>query len=447
MKSIKLFLLIVIISVITLLVFLATLNGYRDSMNKAELLFDSNLVDKAKLLSTVLLKKDLSNKVAAGSKKYNLEQNNTFVFQIWQSEQLILSSNDSPDMPIGRFKAGFQHANFAGHRWRVYCDYNLNINVWTFTAERIDIRYILAETIILEIILPVVIMLPFLGLLIWTIISYGLYPLKQLSQTLSQKRADDLSPLALEKHPGELLQLVNSINGLFHRLQDSFLREKRFASDAAHELRTPISAIKVHLHNLSTLVDSDNHSLIQLKSSVDRMGYLIEQILNLNRTSNEQYSTQFSSIDIYQLTQRVIARDYHHFEQKKQQIELLGTQCLINGDPFSLDILIQNLLSNANKYTPENGHIEVSLVNKEDYICLQVQDSGPGVSKVYYERLFDRFYRLNGDRNNSGITGCGLGLAIVKQIADLHQAEIKVGPSKYPTGLKLSILFIKQGVL
>jgi len=456
MKSIRTFLIIIILSAITLIAFIAALHGYRDSMDKAEQLFDSELVDKAQLLSLVfsleniksakpvLLKNEGINSILENN--HSLAESKVFAYQIWQGDQLLLRSAHIPETPIAQFKQGFQDINFLNHRWRTYSYYNQPSDRWILTAERMDIRYVLAENIVLETILPVVLMLPVLGFIIWTIVSYGLSPLRHLSQALSNKRADDLTPLSMEKQPVELNQVVTSINDLLHRLKVSFLREKHFASDAAHELRTPISAIKIHLHNLSKIVSSEEHSFAQLESSVERMEHLVEQILNLNRTSPEQYITHFTDVDIYNLAQEIIAREYHQFEKKNLQIELQGEHCPVSGDNFALDVLLQNLLTNACKYTPENGSVLVSVIKEKNNIKLQVQDSGPGVPEEQYERLFDRFYRLNGDRHASGTTGCGLGLAIVKQIVELHNARVTFGRSTFPSGLSVTINFPVEGL-
>ncbi len=467
MKSIRTFLIIVILSTVTLMAFLSALNGYQDSMAKAEQLFDSELVDKSHLLlqaflartlidnkidmtSTQPLNATVSENSASLIKDIELEneqmaaENNFFAFQIWHQGNLLLRSSHAPQKAIAHFEKGFNDSNFLNHRWRTYSYYNNTSNLWILTAERTDIRYVLAENIILDSILPVVIMLPLLGILIWTIVSFGLSPLRKLAKELGNKRVDDLSPLSIDEQPIELIQVVNSTNDLLKRLKSSFLREKRFASDAAHELRTPISAIKIHLHNLAAMVPENEHSFLQLKSSVDRMGHLVEQILNLNRTSPDQYISRFNTIDLYKLAQELIIREYPQFNEKNIQLALEGEPCNIEGDPFALEVLLQNLMTNACKYTPDGGSVIVTISEKQTDIQLQIQDSGPGVPKEQYERVFDRFYRLNGDSHDSGTMGCGLGLAIVQQIVELHQAKITLGHSSFSSGLLVNIIFPKE---
>ena len=464
MKSIRFFLSIVILSTITLMAFLSALNGYRDSMNKAEQLFDSELMDKAHLLSIAFtahhstnnknLTGDTVNDLAFSQQdeqpglpgnNQQISRNNVFfAFQIWQGDNLLLRSPHAPNTAIAHYEKGFQTRNFLNHRWRTYSYYNQDSNLWIITSERTDRRYVLAENIVLETIIPVVIMLPILGILIWSIITYGLSPLRTLARDLGSKQADDLTPLAIDKQPVELVQVVNSTNDLFERLKASFLREKHFSSDAAHELRTPISAIKIHLHNLSHLISPDENSFIQLKLSVDRMGHLVEQILNLNRTSAEQYSARFSRLNIYSLVQDIIVREYELFEHNKLQVALEGKPCHIKGDPFALELLVQNLITNACKYTPEGGSVLITVNDDSEHVFFQIEDSGPGVPEQQYGRLFDRFYRLNGDCHTSGTIGCGLGLAIVQQIVELHHAQISLGPSSFPSGLLVKVIFSKK---
>ena len=456
MKSIKQFLIIIILSTITLTSFLSAIHGYQDSIDKAEQLFDSELIDKAHLLSLSLPQTGKGNSLNGTDKKikhtvktisFEADKNGQFAFQVWEEKQLILQSKKIIDFPLDHFKPGLQTVNFSNHRWRIYYYFHELSKRTVITAERIDIRYLLAENIVLETIIPMMMILPVLAFIIGSIISYGLLPLKQLSKTLTNKKTEDLSPIAIEKQPTELMQVVQSINDLLRRLKSAFLREKHFASDAAHELRTPISALKIHLHNLRQDVPENNHNIDQLQASVDRMEHLVKQILNLNRTSLEDYNKDFNHINLYSLTQDVIAREYCLFERKNLQVELEGEPIFVSGDNFALDILLQNLVTNACKYTPENGKILIFLkemmIKNKSYVQLCIHDSGPGVPKEQYDRLFDRFYRLNGDRHNSGTTGCGLGLAIVRQIVELHHASISFDQSPILNGFLVNILFSK----
>ena len=436
MKSIRTFLAVVILATITLMVFLSELHGFRLNLAAAENLFDKQLVDTAHMLSATYSPMANNNS--------EIVQTEFFGFQIWADDQLLLRSSKMPDELIANLEQGYQEHNFSHHRWRTYSYFDQLKNVWVLTAQRIDSRYTLAENIVIKSILPALIILPLGGFLIWSIVGYGVSPLKKLSDQLGNKQADDLSPVPLDKQPIELTQVVKSTNDLLSRLKASFQREKHFASEAAHELRTPISVLKVHLHNLEEKFPADDHNFQEVLSATDRMRYLIEQILILNRTSPEQFITKFTSIDLYKLAQDVIAKGYSQFEKKGLKMELVGEHCMIEGEQFALETLLQNLLANACKYTPDEGFIRVTVRPEGNSVKLEIEDSGPGVSEDQYDRLFDRFYRVDGDRHASGITGSGLGLAIVKHIADLHKATIKLAKSSFDNGLSVAVMFPLQ---
>jgi two-component system sensor histidine kinase QseC len=237
------------------------------------------------------------------------------------------------------------------------------------------------------------------------------------------------------------------LNQLFERLNAAFSREKRFASDAAHELRTPLSVLKINAHNLALELSDNGTSNVNmqyLQQGIERMSHVVEQILLLNRTNPEQYQGKFQSVDSTSLCQTVIGSLFPQIEAKKQEIELVGQGANIQGDEFSLGILLQNLISNASKYSPEGSLIRVVLNKSNNQVVITVEDSGPGIEESEYQRVFERFYRIGGDRHASGAPGCGLGLAISKHIADLHNASLKLSRSKQLSGLSVELL-LPQG--
>jgi two-component system sensor histidine kinase QseC len=436
MKSIRLYLLLALLATITLVNFVALLHGYQSSMVKAQRLFDSRLESTARLIAAANSKQAVQETIAEQQTPY------TF-FQIWGDEggQLLTRSRNAPDFFSGELSEGFHDVNYASYRWRNYVYRDLNLNRWVVVAERIDIRYSLAEEVVLESLLPIVIAIPVSALIIWLAVGTGLKPLRRFASEVSNKRVDDLSPIKLERVPNELTTVVNNTNVLLNRLHDAFQREQRFASDAAHELRTPISVLKVHLHNLRHRLGDSDEDIALLRAGIERMGHLVEQILALYRTSPDQAAVKFETIDLYKLAQTVIASQYVQFEHKQQKIELEGESHLIQGNQFALETLLVNLLGNANKYTPEHGTIQVLVKASEAGVELVVEDSGPGIPEAQYDRVFERFYRMQGDQHNSGVVGCGLGLTIVKHIADMHQAEIKLSTAQSGSGLSVSVTF------
>ncbi len=433
MKSIRIFLVVALLATMTLTVFLSALHGYRSSMSEAQSLFDAKLADAAQLLAATH-GHDMQYNSAHGTAR-------EFAFQVWQGDTLVQHSDSAPLTPIADLEPGYQYNNFGNYRWRIYVLSDAMTNRWIITAERVDLRNELAENVILKSVMPVVVAIPLAGLLIWFVVGYGLAPLRRLVDHLRDKRADDLGPLPFDDQPQELMQVVTSINDLLRRLDASFLREKRFAADAAHELRTPLSAMKIHLHNLARDMPPGNHNLQQLETATSRMQNVVEQMLALHRTAPDEIMVRFVPIDLHALVQEYIARKYSQFEARNLQLELDGQRACVSGDSFALETLVQNLLDNACKYTPAGGRIRVSVHELEGRVTLQVQDSGPGIPVRQYERIFDRFYRLGGDQHVSGVVGCGLGLSIVRHVADLHHASITLAESEFESGLSVCVSF------
>lgn len=436
MKSIRLYLLLALLATITLVNFVSLLHGYQSSMQKAESLFDSRLKSTAMLIK-------LANS-AKQNQQHSAEKEDPYTFfQIFNESgnELIIHSSNAPHIMLGELSEGFHDVNFASYRWRNYVHEDTKLQRWIVVAERIDIRYILAEDVVLESLVPIVLAIPVSALIIWFAVGLGLKPLTLFATQLSHKRVDDLSPITLERVPSELTTVVNSTNSLLLRLEEAFDREQRFSADAAHELRTPVSVLKVHLHNLGTRLGRQDEDIVLLTEGVERMGHLIEQILALYRTSPDQAAVKFEQVDVFKTVQSLIAFNYDTFDRKQQTIDLEGESHVIEANLFALETLVMNLINNANKYTPEQGEIHVEVKRHELGVLLRVEDSGPGIPEAQRERVFERFYRLHGDRHDSGVVGCGLGLTIVKHIADLHQATINLGTSANGGGLRVDVIF------
>jgi len=439
MKSIRTFLVIVLLATMTLIIFIAALRGYRSSMQQTELLFDRQLQDIADLL-------DEFPEVTTATIKApgNKTSESTIAFQIWGNGKLLQRSNNAPETPIIPFEPGYQENNFNGHRWRSMARQGSRVDHWIIVAERADVRSRIAEDVILGAVTPIILGLPVAGFLIWVIVGYGMRPLNRLADELSTKASDDLTPLHTDQTPAELTQVIHSTNDLLKRLAASFDREQRFAADAAHELRTPISVLKVHLHNLAHELPPNNPNITRLKDGIERMNHLVEQILALHSTAPDQYMAKFAPLDFHTLAREVISQLYPQFAARHQQIELAGSSSHMTGDRFTLERLLHNLLSNAGKYTPDYGKILVTAEPGTHGIILKVEDSGPGIAPDEYERVFERFHRTGGDRHASTQPGCGLGLAIVQHIVELHNASITLGQSSIENGLSVLVEFPKM---
>jgi len=444
-KSIRVFLIATLLATITLVNFVSALHGYRNSMKEEERLFNGLLIQKTALIKTFVLENQQMEDVESNPKVisgiFGQEEESTFAFQIWDNHaQLIARSSNAPTKALVALKNQTKEVNFKGYRWTTLTSFDRTNQAWIVAAERSDIHFKLAEKIILESVLPIVMVIPFLGGMVWLIVSFGLRPIANLAAEMEKKEAADLSPITLEKVPQELSLLAETANGLLGRLEASFAREKRFTGDAAHELRTPIAALKIHLGNLLAEIKTPPTSAQKLKLGVDRMGHLVEQILSLNRTATDHFMAKFSRLELSEIAKEVIGDQISAITQKKQSISFEGSGGSIYGDYFTIEVLIKNLLSNAVKYTPAGGKIVVKIKTRANKVLLQVIDNGPGIPEEKYERVFERFYRAVGQHEVS-VIGCGLGLSIVQQIVDLHNAEISLSKPEAHSGLCVSLAF------
>ncbi len=467
MTSIRRYLLTLLIAVLTLCSFLAALQSYRLSVSRADQLLDADLTVLAASLmlpyqqwSQSLRGTDLqlpvlpdlpANDVAKVPATLNASQH---AVQIWQGQQLVFRSAIAPASRITA-PEGFSEQNFSGQRWRTYRQPEI-AGIQIVVAQPLQQRQQLTDEVVLASIYPVVLSLPLQALFIWLVVSKGLSPLRRFAQQLASKKADDLTPVSLPQVPAELSQVLASTNQLLARLNDAFVREKRFASDVAHELRTPLSVLQVNLYNASLQwqqagVSDPAGVMPALQQGVERMSQLIEQIMLLNRTNPDHFQAKLQPLDLTALCREVIAQLYPKIQQKAQQIALTGAeQCWIKADAFALRVLLVNLLGNAIKYTPTQGQFMLDIVplptrdvNAPAELGQQVQlvleDSGPGIAASEYERVFDRFYRIGGDRHQSGEPGSGLGLAIVRDIVTLHQGSLQLAKSRFASGLKVTV--------
>lgn len=429
MRSLRRYLVTVLIALFTLISFVAALQSYKQSVSRAEALFDQDLQ---------VLASSLSQQYQADS-----AQELGLALQVWQQGKLVYRSALAPERTMSDAE-GFSEHNFGGKRWRVFRQ-TPNDVLTVIVAQPLQQRQQLADEVITASIYPVVLSLPLQAVLIWLVVSKALSPIQRFSAQLSSKKANDLSPVELDQVPAELDQMLKITNQLFGRLADAFEREKRFASDVAHELRTPLSVLQVNLHNASQQwqrsgISDPEGSMLALQSGVERMSALIEQIMLLNRTNPEHFQARTEQLDLAGLCRQVVADWYPQIDNKQQQIELLGLEHLsLKGDAFALRLLVSNLVGNASKYTQTGGTIQLELSATQDKAVLVVQDNGPGIAPQEYSRVFDRFYRVGGDRHQSGTTGSGLGLAIVRDIVILHQGQIRLGLSDFSSGLKVTV--------
>jgi two-component system OmpR family sensor kinase len=285
------------------------------------------------------------------------------------------------------------------------------------------------------------VLFPLLGPMIWFGVGRGLSPLDSMSRALGKRRPDALAPLAERGLPDELKPLAASVNALLARLDAALGAQRRFTADAAHELRTPLAALKLQLDVARRVGDDPARTAAydDLDEGVARASHLVDQLLTLARVEPEALAAHAADCDLVALAKEAIVARGALAAAKRIDLGLAReSPATVRGDAASLAILLSNLLDNALRYTPEGGRVDVFVERgDEGTAILTVADTGPGIPADERERVFDRCYRGVG----AGATGSGLGLSIVKRIADAHGATLALDAPAEGTGLVASVRF------
>ncbi|MDE2342445.1 MAG: sensor histidine kinase N-terminal domain-containing protein [Betaproteobacteria bacterium] len=414
---------------------------HRAARQELDALFDAQLSETANVLLGTA-RREMAERIEHGTDEMPVatEYEQTLVYQIWDNNGLIVRSAAAPPSPLGPSAPGFIQAKVGGKPWRVLTRWDPAHEFMIQIAEPMVGREHVARLIALKMLAPSVTIIPLLTLLIWLSVGTGLRPLRQLRREVVQRSARRLEPLALQSVPIEVTPLVAALNDLFGRLRQSIESEKRFTADAAHELRTPLAALKTQAQVAQRAQSPEDRgvALQHVIEGVDRATHLIEQLLTLARVDPETASHLHQPVPLRALAMQALSRAASFAHQR--QIELAldeGEEMLVNGHEGHLDILLRNLLDNAIRYTPAGGQVHTRIIPSEKKTVLTVCDNGPGIPVAERRRALERFYRLPG----SAAEGSGLGLSIVQRIAERHGAEVSLLPGPDGRGLCVRIVF------
>ena len=321
-------------------------------------------------------------------------------------------------------------------------------------AETREKRSMLATEIIKGVMVPQFVLLPLAVLLVWLALARGIKPLNQLEERIRARSPDDLSPLDHKTVPLEVAPLVDSVNDLLTRLNDSLATQKRFLADAAHQLKTPLAGLRMQ----ADLAQREGTSTEELKRSLQQIGrssiratHTVNQLLALARAEAGGVQMAHLPCDLARLTMDVVRDSVPRAMDKRIDLGYDGAEpgtpgVWIDGNPTLLKELVRNLVDNAINYTPSTGErpgVITARVLADTFgrvLLLQVEDTGPGVPEAERELIFQPFYRALG----SEADGSGLGLPIVQEIARQHQAEIIVEdarPGQTPPGARFTVRF------
>lgn len=328
----------------------------------------------------------------------------------------------------------FRDDESTGHDLRVAFMFvgeaNLPRERWALVevAETLEKRSQLSNKIIASVILPQFVIIPLAVVLVWFGLTRGLRPLTRLRELIEARREEDLSPITAIRVPEELQPLTDAFNSMLMRMQRNMDGQRRFISDAAHQMRTPLTGLKMQAQLAAREDDPRQlrYALQNISTSVDRASHLVNQLLSLARAEASELSAQvMEPLELERLLHEIVGEWV--MAARERQIDIgfeASGGVLILGNVFLLREMINNLLDNALRYTPEGGCVTARARRDGDKVVLEIEDSGIGISNEDASRVFDRFYRVEG----TGVEGSGLGLAIVREIALLHRAEATLEP-------------------
>lgn len=360
-------------------------------------------------------------------------------FQIWHSNgKLLAKSATAPDKPLGPMTEGFGKNLIGDDLWQVF---KLKSgDVWVMVAEMDSVRGEMAGDLGVAIMTPLIIG-SLLLLIVINLIAYRSFqPLQALANVIADREPQSIKPIKLSKTPTELKPVIDELNHLLDRVQKAFKREQQFIDAAAHEIRTPIAALQLHIENaVNAKNDADrDQSLSEALNGLRRTTRLTEQLLTLSRVSSatDQEKQQVLSLD--GICKEVVKNTKPLINQRGQTIELqVNDDCLIHGEQHKIERVIQNLIDNASQYGSVHGLISVSLAKVANTIRLVVSNDGDIIPDSEKIKVFDPYYRILGSKS----FGSGLGLAIVKEIIQQHKGSIRIEDKSAGNGVQMIIEF------
>ncbi len=457
MNSIRRLLLVALIGTMLVVIAIAAAFSHRAGLQESNELFDAKLAHSARVLMSLvddaLQAQPAGNGlppvviqvwhgddgkmptalVSAGGHAYETK----LAFQARAADgRLLLRSESGPERQFAPLEPGFVDVDIDGLQWRVFT-LRAPSGHWYQAGELSDIRAEIAEEIAAGTITPLLIALPTLALLVWAVITWACGFLVRVSSEIHAREVGKLSPLAIRRVPVEIQGLVSAVNDLLARLDAALGRERQLIADAAHELRTPVAALKIHAENLrSAGSDAERRdSQRRVEAGVARLERAIAQLLTLSRVESAAATAARVEVDLRAVVRSRLDDLSHLAAERDIRLQLALAPATVPGDQVALEAMVRNVLENALRYSPIGGTVAVRLEVNNGRAVLVIEDAGPGIPADARERVFERFHRELGTE----VEGSGLGLAIVAQVLKAHGGTIALDQSPTLTGLRVQV--------
>ncbi|GJI90859.1 ATP-binding protein [Duganella hordei] len=360
-----------------------------------------------------------------------------FLVQLWDAQGTLVYTSEAGSALPRTAKQGYSSVTYAGARWRIYMEQRQDHQVQV--SQPIAVRQRVAAHMALRIAPPLLLLLPVMALLIWIVVGRSMRPLQRLTQAVRGRSPSALQPLDDEGLPPELRPIVLALNSLLQKVDHAMSVQRTFVADAAHELRSPLTALKLQLQ-LAERAGSDESretSFRKLHERLDRSTHLVQQLLTLARQEQPRDPPR-TDCDLLGLAQQVVADHAIYAESRRIDLGVAADALAVRATVQleGMAVLLSNLVDNALRYTQPGGQVDVATGLEQGRPWLRVVDNGPGVPAEERERLFDRFYRPDGN----AVWGCGLGMSIVKSVADAHGALVRLDANPAGTGLMVTVV-------
>ena len=406
---------------------------YRTARAETEALFDAQMQRIALSLSGSLGAGALSDDAPAADTPAAREM----IIQIWRADGVMLYRSPQGRLLPPQTVIGFSDTVAGGEPYRIYALRTATQVVQV--AQQTEARGRMAGQLALRAVLPVALLAPVLMLIVWWVVGRAIGPIERVRRQVAARRPDDLAPLPTAGLPAEVRPLVGEMNGLLTRLSDAWDALTHFTADAAHELRSPLAALRLQAQSLQRAPDDATRAIAteRLLAGIDRATRLVEQLLALARQEGAGEGAELVSLDLTALARNALADAEPEAARHAIALTLDAptAHVVLRADEAALAVLLRNLLGNALRHTPPGGQVRVGVREEASVIDLTVEDSGPGIAPDERARVLDRFYRVPGTPGH----GSGLGLAIVQAVARRHGARVEVGESAGLGGARVSV--------
>ena len=406
---------------------------YRTARAETEALFDAQMQRIALSLSGSLGAGALSDDAPAAETPAAREM----IIQIWRADGVMLYRSPQGRLLPPQTVIGFSDTVAGGEPYRIYALRTATQVVQV--AQQTEARGRMAGQLALRAVLPVALLAPVLMLIVWWVVGRAIGPIERVRRQVAARRPDDLAPLPTAGLPAEVRPLVGEMNGLLTRLSAAWDALTHFTADAAHELRSPLAALRLQAQSLQRAPDDATRAIAseRLLAGIDRATRLVEQLLALARQEAAGEGAELVSLDLTALARNALADAEPEAARHAIALTLDAptAHVVLRADEAALAVLLRNLLGNALRHTPPGGQVRVGVREEASVIDLTVEDSGPGIAPDERARVQDRFYRVPGTPGH----GSGLGLAIVRAIAERHGAALTLDASPTLGGLRVML--------